>query len=199
MIAEPRKVLHRLAGVTLIGLIVGLIAAFATTGFVEAVRYLNRLLFVSASSRAGLEPLQLFAITSVILTTGGLVVGLLLRYGAESGRPAGPTDTIYAVQLHERLPSPRSGCVSTLAAALSLGCGASVGQYAPLVYLGTLLGQVTDRLRFGLGNVRIIAISCGVAAAISTALPTKSSCAIIRRAYSPPWRSRAPAAISSIT
>ena len=190
MIAEPRKVLHRLAGVTLIGLIVGLIAAFATTGFVEAVRYLNRLLFVSASSRAGLEPLQLFAITSVILTTGGLVVGLLLRYGAESGRPAGPTDTIYAVQLHERLPSPRSGCVSTLAAALSLGCGASVGQYAPLVYLGTLLGQVTDRLRFGLGNVRIIAISCGVAAAISTAFNTPIAALIfthevILRHYSP--------------
>jgi CIC family chloride channel protein len=190
MIADPIKALQRLAGVTLIGLVVGLIAAFATTGFVEAVRYLNSLLFVSASSRAGFEPLELFVITSIILTVGGLVVGLLLRYGVETRRPAGPTDTIYAIQLHEQLPSPRSGCFSTLAAALSLGCGASVGQYAPLVYLGSLIGQVTGRLRFGLGDVRVIAISCGVAAAISTAFNTPIAALIfthevILRHYSP--------------
>jgi CIC family chloride channel protein len=52
---------------------------------------------------------------------------------------------------------------------LSLGCGASVGQYGPLVYLGTLVGQLTNRLPFGLSDVRSIAIACGVAAAISTA------------------------------
>jgi CIC family chloride channel protein len=52
---------------------------------------------------------------------------------------------------------------------MSLGCGASVGQYGPLVYLGTLVGQVTNRLPFGLRDVRNIAIACGVAAAISTA------------------------------
>lgn len=190
MIANPRKVLLRLAGVTLVGLVVGLSAAFATTAFVEAVRFLNRVLFVSAASRAGIDPLSLFAITASILSGGGLVVGLLLRYGVESGRPAGPTDTIYAVQLHERLPPPRSGLVSTLAAALSLGCGASVGQYAPLVYLGTLVGQVIDRLRLGFGNARTIAISCGVAAAISTAFNTPIAALIfthevILRHYSP--------------
>ena len=78
MIADSRKALQRLAGVTLIGLVVGLIAAFTTTGFVEAVRYLNGLLFVSTASRAGFDPLKLFVITSIILTSGGLIVGLLV-------------------------------------------------------------------------------------------------------------------------
>ena len=190
MIARPRKTLQRLAGVSLIGLAIGLITAFATTAFVEAVRLLNRLLLVSPASRLGLEPVELFVVTTLSLTLGGLAVGLILRYGVDSGKPAGPVDTIYAVQLHERLPSPRSGLFSTLAAAASLGCGASVGQYAPLVYLGTLVGQVTNRLPLGFAKVRSIAISCGVAAAISTAFNTPIAALIfthevILRHYSP--------------
>jgi CIC family chloride channel protein len=59
--------------------------------------------------------------------------------------------------------------MSTLAAAISLGCGASVGLYGPLVYLGTLVGQLGNRLPLGLPNIRNITIACGVAAAISTA------------------------------
>jgi CIC family chloride channel protein len=58
---------------------------------------------------------------------------------------------------------------STLAAILSLGCGASVGQYGPLVYLGTMVGQMANRLQLGVRDIRSTAIACGVAAAIATA------------------------------
>ncbi|MDH3386919.1 MAG: chloride channel protein [Gammaproteobacteria bacterium] len=158
-----------MAAISLLGLVVGLVSAFATIGFVELVRYLNEILYVSTASRSGLEQTQLWWITIAVLTTGGLVVGLSMQFGVERGVQTGPADTIYAVQLQERLPTPRSGVVSTVTAILSLGCGASVGQYGPLVYLGTLIGQVTNRLPFGLSDVRSIAIACGVAAAISTA------------------------------
>jgi CIC family chloride channel protein len=163
------RTVHRLAATSLAGLVVGLTAAFATVGFVETVRFLNDLLFVSASSRASLSSLQLSLITIATLTIGGLVVGLIMQYGVSQKPTLGPPDTIFAVQLHERLPSPLAGLWSTLASILSLGCGASVGQYGPLVYLGTLVGQLTNRLPLGLPNVRSMTIACGVAAAISTA------------------------------
>jgi len=179
-----------MAGISLVGLVVGLAAAFATTGFVAAVSYLNDLLFVSAASRAGIEHGRPWLATTAVLTLGGLLVGLLLRYGVRGGQQTGPADTIYTVQLHERLPPPVSGACSTLAAALSLGCGASVGQYGPLVYLGTLIGQLTNRLQFGLGEVRGITIACGVAAAISTAFNAPIAALIfthevVLRHYSP--------------
>jgi CIC family chloride channel protein len=165
----PQQTLQRMVAIAMVGLIVGLTTAFATIGFVELVAYLNEIFFVSASSRVELDDVQLWLITISVLTIGGLVVGLTLHYGVEQGEQTGPPDTIYAVQLHERLPSPMSGVTSTIAAMLSLGCGASVGQYGPLVYLGTLVGQLGNRLPFGLNDVRNIAIACGVAAAISTA------------------------------
>lgn len=167
-----RRTLHHLTAISLAGLIVGLTAAFATAGFVELVQYLNDRLFVSAATRAGLSTAELALITIAALTIGGLVVGLLLQFGVTQRAPLGPADTIYAVQLHEKLPSPRSGLMSTLAAALSLGCGASVGLYGPLVYLGTLVGQLSNRLPLALPDIRHIAIACGVAASISTAFNT---------------------------
>lgn len=161
-----------MAALTLVGLGVGLVSAFATVGFVEMVAYLNDLFFVSAARRSGLDSMQLAAVTIAALTLGGLVVGLMLRYGVSQGGSIGPAETIYAVQLHERLPSPVSGVNSTLAAMLSLGCGASVGQYGPLVYLGTLVGQIASRVRIGISDMRSITIACGVAAAIATAFNT---------------------------
>ena len=164
----PQKTIKRIAAIALVGLAVGLGTAFATIGFVELVHYLNDILFINQSSRAEVEGDYLWLITMAVLTIGGLAVGLILRYGVKQGGTTGPVDTIYAVQMHERLPTPWSGVNSTIASILSLGCGASVGQYGPLVYLGTLVGQLGNRLPIGLPDVRIIAIACGVASAIST-------------------------------
>jgi len=161
--------LYRMIIIALIGLVVGTISSFATIGFVEIVEWLNRVLFITLESRAELQTSELRIITILTPTIGGLIVGLILRYGVQSGKSLGPPETIYAVQLRERLPSPMSGAFATLAAILSLGCGASVGQYGPLVYLGTMVGQITNRLKLGVRDIRSTAIACGVAAAIATA------------------------------
>jgi len=161
--------LYRMLAVALIGLVVGTISSFATIGFVEIVLWLNQTLFITAESRSGVQTGTLTIVTILIPTIGGLIVGLILRYGVAGRNPLGPPDTIYAVQLRDKLPDPKSGFFSTLAAILSLGCGASVGQYSPLVYMGTMIGQMANRLQLGVRDIRSTAIACGVAAAIATA------------------------------
>src|SRR6056297_797054 len=92
----------------------------------------------------------LVALTTVLVPTlGGLIVGLIHRHLSPAKRPLGPPDVVEAVQFHKPLPDLRSGLVSTVTAALSLGAGASVGQYGPMVYLGALLGGLAHRLRLG--------------------------------------------------
>ena len=164
-----RLTFHQIIAISLVGTIVGLSTAFATVGFVRLVRFLNELLFVSAASRVDMAAGELAIITILVLSGGGLILGLILYYGVTDKAALGPADTLFAIQLRERLPSPLSGLSSTLAAALSLGCGAPVGQYGPLVYLGTLVGQFSNLLPLGLPHIRSIAIACGVAAAVATA------------------------------
>ncbi|MFT6371547.1 MAG: CIC family chloride channel protein, partial [Gammaproteobacteria bacterium] len=155
--------------VAAIGLVVGMVSSFATIGFVELVQSLNHLFLVTAESRSNVDSNTLAFATVLSVSIGGLIVGLLLHYGVKSRQPLGVPDTIYAVQLREKLPDPKSGFFSTLASIVSIACGASVGQYGPVVYLGSLIGQLTNRLNLGVRDIRSIAIACGVAAAISTA------------------------------
>lgn len=160
---------YRMFMVAAVGLVVGMVSSFATIGFVELVQWLNKIFLITAESRSDIDSSSLAFVTVLCVSIGGLIVGLLLHYGVKSRRPLGVPDTVYAVQLREKLPDPKSGVFSTLASIVSLGCGASVGQYGPVVYLGSWIGQLTNHFDLDIRDIRSIAIACGVAAAISTA------------------------------
>lgn len=159
----------RISILTLLGLVIGGIVAVVAVGFVEAVFALNDALLVSPESRnehGGGRSLTV--LTIAVPTIAGLLVGLLgllLR----DGRFHGPPDAIRAAHLAEADMPVRSGIVSALAAGLSLGAGASVGQYGPLVHLGASIGSWIRRLTRAERSVGTIGIACGAAAAISAA------------------------------
>lgn len=170
---------HRAAGhpvsrmliLTGTALVIGAAASLAAIALVDLVAALNTWLLVAPRARVQWEQSHWLVVTATILVPmiGGLLVGLSHRYLSPIGRPLGPPDVIRAVQFDAALPDTRSGLVSTATAALSLGAGASVGQYGPMVYLGALIGGAARRFRLGVPNLAVIAVSCGVAAAISTA------------------------------
>jgi CIC family chloride channel protein len=152
-------------------LIIGTAAALAAIALLALVDALNTWLLVAPKARVQSEQLHWLVVTAtlVVPTVGGLLVGLAHRYLSPAGRPLGPPDVILAVQFNTALPDVRSGLVSTATATLSLGAGAAVGQYGPMVYLGALIGDTARRLRLDVPNLPAIAVSCGVAAAIATA------------------------------
>lgn len=165
---DPVAVL-RFLGLVLFGAALGGAAALAAVGFVTAVLWLNELLLVSPRSRMMVDhPGILVAATLAVPTLGGLLVGLLHRAIPER-RPHAPADVIAVVQTRRgRLPA-RAGGITALSALVSLGAGASVGQYGPLVHLGATLGSQGARLlRLGRSEDNIT-IACGVAAAIAAA------------------------------
>ena len=165
-----RTISYRIAILSLLALVLGSLASLAAIAFIESVDWLNDVLLISPRSRVQVQnPLFLSVATILVPMLGGLVVGIVIhRYSTEQ-RPLGPPDAIRAVQLRTPLPSVRSGVVSTLAAIVSIGSGASVGQYGPMVYMGAIAGNLVSRLKLPIANLPTIAIACGVAAAISTA------------------------------
>ena len=161
---------YRIAILSLLALTVGGLASLAAIGFIESVDWLNDVLLISPRSRVQVQdPLLLSVATIAVPTLGGLVVGTAIRRYCAEQRPLGPPDAIRAVQLRTPLPSLRSGVASTLAAIVSIGSGASVGQYGPMVYMGAIAGNLASQLKLPIANLTNIAIACGVAAAISTA------------------------------
>ncbi|QIT53978.1 chloride channel protein [Aquisalimonas sp. 2447] len=153
----------------LLGAAVGVIAALLGLGFVSLIRWLNDLLAISPRARMLFQPGEwLPAVTIAVPAIGGLVVGLLHLW-IPGGRPHTPADVIAAVQTRRgRLPA-RAGVLTACSSLVSLGSGASVGQYGPLVHIGATLGSLVARaLRAG-RSADNIAIAAGVAAVIATA------------------------------
>lgn len=159
----------RISILAVLGLVIGGIVAAVAVGFVEAVLALNDALLVSPTSRTGHSGGRSLTILAIAVPTiGGLFVGLLGLLSRE-GRFHGPPDAIRAAHTAAAEMPVRSGIVSALAACLSLGTGASVGQYGPLVHLGASIGAWLRRLARVEPSIGNIGIACGAAAAISAA------------------------------
>lgn len=173
-LAEPRRgllgVARRAAVVGVLGVLMGGLASLAAVGFVAAIDWLNDVLRVSARSRmmAG-DWRWLPLLTVAVPAAGGLLVGVVKRALLLADRAPGPPDVIEAAQRGHGEIRARDGVPSALAALCSLGSGASVGQYGPLVHLGATIGSAVGRLTpHGGRTLGTIGIGCGVAAAIST-------------------------------
>jgi len=161
--------LRRVAIVTLLGFLVGCVAALAAVAFVDAVLWLNDKLLISPRSRMLVaDPAWLTLATIAVPTLGGLIVGLLCWMIPEK-RPHGPADCIQAAQSLKGTMPARGGILTVAAACVGLGAGASVGQYGPLVHMGSLLGSWISRIAGAGRYLGTIGIGCGAAAAISTA------------------------------
>jgi CIC family chloride channel protein len=95
----------------------------------------------------------------------------------------------------------RQSALTSLAAFLSLGAGASVGQYGPLAHMGAAIGSWTGRILRGDRSMGVISIACGCAAAISAAFHAPIAGLVfarevVLRHYS--LRAFAPIAVASI-
>lgn len=159
---------RRIAIIIFLGIAIGGIAALLAVGFVDAVHWLNDLLFVSRSDSRVADSAWLPVITVAVPTLGGLAVGLLTLRIAEK-RPHSVPDAISEAQSATPAMSFRSGILTAIAAVLSLGSGASAGQYGPLAHLGSSVGSWISRLTGEDVHFRRIGIGCGSAAAIAAA------------------------------
>ena len=168
MHSEPGA-FKRIVAVALLGMVVGAVASLAAILFVELVAVLNEWLLISPRSRIMVDDARwLVLATLCVPAVGGLVVGVLHRHIPER-RPHGPPDVIRVVQGLEGRIAPRSGFLSALTSLVSLGTGASVGQYGPLVHLGATLGSVLSQAGRPSRWMVTVGVGCGVASAISTA------------------------------
>ena len=163
------EVVGSVLAVGVLGLAVGAVTSLAAMLFVEGIVWLNDFLFVAPARRREVQsPTLLIALSVLVPTAGGLAVGVLHRFIPE-GRAHAPADIVRAVQGFEgRIPAG-SGLLSVASSLVSLGAGASTGQYGPLAHLGATIGSAIadiDERRRWMGNV---AIGCGVASAIASA------------------------------
>lgn len=191
----------RVSILALLGIVVGTLVGVFAVGFVELVVWLNdvfRLTAASHDSDAGTGIRT--ALILGIPTLGGFVVGLLSML-LPGNQFHGVQQVIRTAHTANPVMPVRRGALSSLAAIVSLGSGASVGQYGPLAHLGASIGSWCSRIAGADRSIGRISIACGCAAAISAAFHAPIaglvfSREVVLRQYS--LQAFAPVAVASI-
>lgn len=102
----------------------------------------------------------------VIPIVGGLLYGPLVYRFAPEARGHGVPEVMLAVHSNEGRIRGRVPIVKSLASAICIGAGGSVGREGPIVQIGSALGSATARLaRLAGDNTRLL-VACGAAGGI---------------------------------
>ncbi|MFJ8112470.1 chloride channel protein [Streptomyces sp. NPDC096132] len=98
---------------------------------------------------------------------GGLLYGPLVHRFAKEARGHGVPEVMLAVAQRGGRISPKVAVVKTLASALTIGSGGSVGREGPIVQIGSALGSTLGRVaRVTEGQMRLL-VACGAAGGIA--------------------------------
>ncbi|WP_225813665.1 chloride channel protein [Streptomyces spinosus] len=98
---------------------------------------------------------------------GGLLYGPLVNRFAKEARGHGVPEVMLAVAQRGGKISPKVAVVKTLASALTIGSGGSVGREGPIVQIGSALGSTLGRLaKVTEGRMRLL-VACGAAGGIA--------------------------------
>lgn len=104
----------------------------------------------------------------LVTTTGGLLVGLMVRFLMPGERPAGVPDVIEATALRGGRVSLRQGIGAAAVSAITLGSGGSAGREGPVVHLAAACTSfLAARLRLG-RSLTVTLLGCGVAAGVAS-------------------------------
>ncbi|MCJ7700079.1 MAG: chloride channel protein [Anaerolineales bacterium] len=103
----------------------------------------------------------------IVPAIGGLLVGPLVYFFAREAKGHGVPEVMEAVALKGGRIRPRVAIVKSLASALSIGSGGSVGREGPIVQIGSALGSSLGQLlRLSEDRVRNL-VACGAAGGIA--------------------------------
>lgn len=148
---------------------VGVLVGAATAGFLALIAGVQHLFYGSASEKyfasiaAALPGWRLILAT----TAGGLILGLILHFFIPGRRYHGIADVMEACSLRGARMDVRSGIGAGIAAAVSIGSGASVGREGPAVHIGASLSAwVAEKLGLTQRD-SLTLLGCGAAAAVT--------------------------------
>jgi len=98
---------------------------------------------------------------------GGLLVGPLVQGFAKEASGHGVPEVMEAVALRSGVIRPRIVVVKSLASALTIGTGGSVGREGPIVQIGSAIGSTIGQALHVSGSRLRTLVGCGAAAGIA--------------------------------
>jgi CIC family chloride channel protein len=165
------------------GLCIGLAvaAAFVAQILVHLIGLVTNLAFYGRVSMEFASPADntLGAWVIVIPVVGGIIVGLMARYGSKAIRGHGIPEAMEQVLTNQSRIPPRMTFLKPLSAAIAIGTGGPFGAEGPIIATGGALGSLLGQLLRTTATERKILLSAGAAAGMSATFGSPVSAVIL--------------------
>jgi H+/Cl- antiporter ClcA/CBS domain-containing protein len=138
----------RILLLSLLALVIGAISAFVAYALVWLIAVITGLAFFQRFSAELLSPdrnsLGLFVV--IVPVVGGLIIGLMARYGSEKIRGHGIPEALEAILFGRSRMSAKVAVLKPLSSAISIGTGGPFGAEGPIIMTGGAIGSLIAQM-----------------------------------------------------
>ncbi|QCP53433.1 CBS domain-containing protein [Trinickia violacea] len=134
----------RLPGISALAAVIGVMSTIAAVVLLDLIHLFTNLFFFGTFSIADHSPAlnKLGPWVILIPAAGGLVVGMIARFGSEKIRGHGIPEAIEAILFGKSRMSPKVAVLKPLSSGIVIGSGGPFGAEGPIIMTGGALGSL---------------------------------------------------------
>jgi len=151
----------RIVPISLLAVGIGIIGAYVAVGLLKLINFFTNIFFYGHWSAQYVSPAgnHLGPWVIVVPVLGGLIVGVMSRYGSERIRGHGIPEAIEAILLKGSRVEPRVAVLKPLSSAIAIGSGGPFGAEGPIIMTGGAVGSLVAQF-FHLTDVELECLRC---------------------------------------
>ncbi|HTS78759.1 MAG TPA: chloride channel protein [Bryobacteraceae bacterium] len=164
----------RVIPISLMAIAIGLVSTYIAWALLRLIGFFTNLFYYGHTGTALVSPagnhLGWFAVLVPVL--GGIVIGLMARYGSERIRGHGIPEALESILINGSKVEPRLAILKPLSAAISIGSGGPFGAEGPIIMTGGAFGSIISQLFHLTAAERKTLLVAGAAAGMSATFAT---------------------------
>jgi chloride channel protein, CIC family len=178
---EVRPVDGRVAWVCGLAIAVAVVAGFVAQGLTRLIGLITNLAYYGRVSTAFVSPAgnRLGAAAVAVPAIGGILVGLLARYGSKAIRGHGIPEAMEQVLVNQSRIPPRMTFLKPLSAAIAIGTGGPFGAEGPIIATGGALGSLVGQVLRTTAAERKTLLAAGAAAGMAATFGSPVSAVLL--------------------
>ncbi|MBW1995953.1 MAG: chloride channel protein, partial [Deltaproteobacteria bacterium] len=146
---------------------VGIGGGYGAIGFRHLIDFFQSIAYGSSESLLEVVKTLPWYLRILLPALGGMVVGPLVYFGAREAKGHGVPEVMEAVALRNGFIRKRVVVIKSLASAITIGTGGSVGREGPIVQIGSAIGSTIGQLLHVSADRMKTLVGCGAAAGIA--------------------------------
>jgi chloride channel protein, CIC family len=172
-LGQPSANFHLLL-VSILAGVIGIGAGFIAYVLYYLIQFFTNLFFYQRLSFQPITPdlNQLGIFVILVPVIGGLIVGLMARYGTPKIRGHGIPEAMEAVLTNRSRIAPRVAILKPLSAAIAIGSGGPFGAEGPIIQTGGAFGSLIGQVIHTTAAERKVLLACGAAAGMAATFGT---------------------------